>query len=69
MKIYYKRVITWQKWPDNDVIDADLVEYSLGKNKWNCIHTTEPSLTMPDRIKSVASALRIKPSKITLVKP
>lgn len=69
MNVYYKRVTTWQKWPDNDLVDTDVVEYSLSKKKWNKIHETTPMLTMPERQVSVGIALRITPTKINLIKP
>lgn len=35
MTIYYKRVITWQKWPDNDIKDTDEIHFSTSKKKFD----------------------------------
>ena len=66
MDVFYKRVTTWQKWPDNDLIETDVIEYSLSKRKWNSFFTTEPLPVMMDRQKLVAAHLKRKVSHITL---
>lgn len=69
MNVYYKRITTWQKWPDNDLVDEDYISYSLSKKKWNEFFRTEPLPNVNDRIKLVASNLRIKVSNVKLTKP
>lgn len=68
MDVFYKRVITWQKWPDNDLVDTDVVEYSLSRRKWETFFTTEPIHDMKERQKLVAAHLKRKVSNITLKK-
>lgn len=68
MDVFYKRVITWQKWPDNDLVDTDVVEYSLSRRKWETFFTTEPIRDMKERQKLVAAHLKRKVSNITLKK-
>ncbi len=69
MKVYYRRITTWQKWPDNDLVDEDYISYSLSKKKWNEFHRTDPLPNVKDRQISVGAALRVKPANIDLTKP
>lgn len=62
MNVYFKRVTTWQKWPDNDLVDEDFVEYSLSKKKWLCFHRTIPQLNMQERATAIATVLKVKKS-------
>lgn len=68
MNVYYMRVITWQKWPDNDVVDEDYVSYSLSKRKWNEFYRTPVLRDMLERQKLIAAKLQRKVKNITLVK-
>lgn len=69
MIIYYKRITTWQKWPCNDLVDEDYISYSKSKKNWKEFFRTGPLPNVADRIKLVASSLRIKVSKVQLTKP
>lgn len=68
MNVYYKRVTTWQKWPDNDLVDEDYVSYSLSKKKWNEFYRTPVLRDMIERQKLIAAKLQRKVKNITLVK-
>ena len=68
MNVYYRRFTTWQKWPDNDLVDEDYISYSLSKRKWKEFFRS-PICDMPTRQKLVAANLSMKVSNIKLVKP
>lgn len=70
MNVYYKRHITWCKWPDNDIKDADVVKFSTSKKKFdsNIVAECEPIISVADRIKLVAHNLGISPKKVVLIK-
>ena len=69
MNIYYRRITTWQKWPDNDLVDEDYVSYSKSNKKWNEFYRTPPLADVSMRTKLVAVKLQMKAKNITLVKP
>lgn len=70
MNIYYRREITWQKWPDNDCVDTDIVYFSTSKKKFkeSVFHECDPQTKVTDRVQQVALKLRVKASKINLIK-
>lgn len=69
MNVYYRRIRTWQKWPDNDLIDEDYISYSLSRKDWKEFIRTDPLPNVNDRVKLLAAILRIKPSNVKLTKP
>lgn len=69
MNIYYKRITTWQKWPDNDLVDEDYISYSRSKKKWNEFYRTPPLVDVRERVKLVAAKLNIKASNVKLERP
>lgn len=70
MDIYYRRNVTWCKWPWNDEKETDVVEFSTSKRKFNenKFLECEPQIPMPERKKLVAAELKKKVNKINLVK-
>lgn len=68
MNVYYRRIITWQKWPDNDCVEDDYVSYSLSNKKWNEFYRTPPLADQAMRKKLVATKLQRKVKNIDLVK-
>ena len=70
MDIYYKRIETWCKWPDNDVIDEKYVLYSTSKKKFTSksFLRTDVSVETKDRILKVSEVLGVNPKKVNLIK-
>ena len=72
MDIFYKRVQTWHKWPDNDQLDYDMVHFSTGKWKKfedNVFLKLKPQdYNQQERQVLVALQLNVKPQTIKLIK-
>ena len=70
MIVYYRRIVTYQRYPNNDLIDTDFVYFSTSKNKFNerVFIKCEPLLHQKERLKLVARSLGVSVNKIELVK-
>jgi len=70
VEIFYKRVQTWQKWPNNDVLDTDIVYFSKSKKKFEkgIIVGLDPKMTMKEREDKMCFLLGVKKLKLTKLK-
>ncbi len=70
MNIYYRREKTWCKYPWQDMVDTDFVKFSMSKRKFHksIFLEIDPKHTMEERKQLVADELKVKPTKINLIK-
>lgn len=68
MDVYYRRVTKFCKYPFNDEIDEEWIEYSLSKRKFKIFATTLIDLNIIERRKIIASSLNKKVKNINLIK-
>lgn len=70
MIIYYKRITTWHRWPDNDQKDEDYILFSKSQKKFdkNKIHGIKfnPNTSIQEKEDFLKQHLNIK--KVTVKK-